>query len=80
MSAGNYFYSYIIPATINHNNVYKLQMIKHMNRQFVVLHKCTKTLFHTRYNTEIHKTYLDAPITTKDNTLTLSDKKCALQT
>ncbi len=34
MSAGNYFYSYIIiPATINHNNEYtQLQMIKHINR------------------------------------------------
>ncbi len=34
MSAGKYFYSYIIiPATINPNNVYtQLQLIKHIYR------------------------------------------------
>ncbi len=43
-------------------------MIKHINRQFVVLHTCTQTLFHTRHS-EMHKKSLDAPITIKDNTL-----------
>ncbi len=58
MSSGNYFYSYnIIPATINHNNVYKLQMIKHINCQFVVLHTCTQTLFHTRHICGVQKIF-----------------------
>ncbi len=47
----------------------QLHMIKHINRQFVVLHTCTQTLFHTRHNREMHKKSLDALITTKDNTL-----------
>ncbi len=41
----------------------QLHMIKHINRQFVVLHTCTHT-FHTRHS-EMHKKSL----TTKDNTL-----------
>ncbi len=59
MSAGNNFYSYIIiPATINHNNVYtQLQMIKHINRQFVVLHACTQTLFHTQHICEMQDVF-----------------------
>ena len=28
----------------------QLQMIKHINRQFVVLHTCTQTLFHTQHS------------------------------
>ncbi len=48
----------------------QLQMIKHLNRQFVVLHTCTQTLFHTRHSTsEMHEKSLEALITTKDNTL-----------
>ncbi len=39
----------------------QLHTIKHINRQFVVLHTCTQTLFHTRHSTEIHKKSLDAP-------------------
>ncbi len=46
----------------------QLHMIKHINCQFVVLHTCTQTLFHTRHS-EMHKKSLDAPIITKDNTL-----------
>ncbi len=57
----------------------QLHMIKHINRQFVVLHTCTETLFHTQHS-EMHNKSLDAPITTKDNLyLTFSDKKRALQ-
>ncbi len=39
----------------------QLHTIKHINRQFVVLHTCTQTLFHTRHSTDIHKKSLDAP-------------------
>ncbi len=59
----------------------QLHTIKHINHQFVVLHTCTQTL-HT-WHSEMHKKSLEAPITTKDNSLlywTFSDKKCALQT
>ncbi len=45
------------------------QMIKHINRQFVALHTCTHTLFHTQHSSEMHKKYLDAHIKTKDSTL-----------
>ncbi len=43
----------------------QLHVIKHINRQFVVLH----TLFHKRHSSEMHKKSLDVPITIKDNTL-----------
>ncbi len=50
MSAGNYFYRYIIiPATINYKNVSYIQLHS-MNRQFFVLHTCTQTLFHTQHS------------------------------
>ncbi len=45
ISAGNYFHRYIIiPATINHHRIYNYKWL-YINRQFVVLHKCTQTLF-----------------------------------
>ncbi len=47
----------------------QLQMIKHINRQFVVLHTCTHTLFHTQHSSEMQNKYLDVHIKTKDNTL-----------
>ncbi len=47
----------------------QLHMIKHINRQLVVLHTCTETFFHTRHSTEIHKKSLDAPITGSHITL-----------
>ncbi len=40
------------PATINHYNI-QLQMI--INHQFVVVHTCTRTLFHTQHIREIYR-------------------------
>ncbi len=63
ISAGNYFYSYIIiPATITHNNVLYIHMIKHINHQFVFTHMHTDIISYAR-------SIRNAPITTKDNTL-----------
>ncbi len=54
MSAGNSFYSYIIiPATV----YIQLQIIKHINHQFVFLHTCTQTLFHTQHSREMQEIF-----------------------
>ncbi len=54
MSAGNSFYTYIIiPAKV----YIQLQMIKHINHQFVVLHTFTQTLFHAQHSREMQEIF-----------------------
>ncbi len=38
----------------------QLQMIKHTNRQFVVLHTCTQILFHTQHIHEMQEIFRHA--------------------
>ncbi len=83
VSAGNYFYSYIIiAATINHNNVYTItnDYIEMINGQFVVLHTCTQTLFHARHSREMQEIFRRAHNNKRLLYLSFSDKKHALQT
>ncbi len=53
-----FFYSYvIIPATINHNNVNTITGDLYINRQFVVLHTFTQTLFHAHHSREMQEIF-----------------------
>ncbi len=55
------------PAAINHNNVYTITN-DYINCQFVVLHTCTQTLFHTPHIREMQEIFRRAH-NNKDNTL-----------
>ncbi len=57
----------------------QLQMIKHINHNFVVLHTGTQKFFHVRYSGVMHKKSIDAPITTKDKRLVLQRQQVCIK-